>query len=723
MKKFIKPTLILLLTAITLLMYSCSISDEKDERTEDIDRVDKITSADNGWLESPDTSTPENSTEAKDTEAPDTTKEATTEEVTTRVPETEAPSFIFVTRNNGYSVSEYQGKDKQIVIPSYYEGYPVVGIESNAFKNSAITSVSIPDTITYIGDYAFYGSQISSVTIHKNVSYMGKGVFENCKQLTSVDYNAINCEAGWITENNPLGWNTYKYLYYLSSEPIFMSCNKLTDINVGNSVEIIPPCLFYGCTNVKNITISYNVEKIYYGAFGGCKNIDKVDFLATNAVAEYNYTGYGYPDTVNIFDGNIATLNFGSSVYKINKNIFYGSSTKEIYVSDNVCYIDDYAFNGCNPEKLVLGNRIDDAGCIPYSVKTLVLKGFTEIDGYDIPNSDTLTTLILENVEHIKGVVFSDCPGLENLSIPDSILSIESLKECKLIEYNIYENGYYLGNESNPYAYYVGPIESNNSYKLHPSTKCIGRLAFNNQTALTSFDIPQGIRSIDCGAFQGCSNLKNVTLPDSICYIGSYAFNNCYALTSIELPTNIDTIYEYTFKNAPLSSIVIPEGVVTIENDAFKECKSLTQITLPETIRFIDRDAFKNCNLIRVDFKTWAPWCYMEECGITPSNTCQLYINNESVGDTIVIPEGVTAIREYAFEDFSNITTVSIPKSLQSIGSYAFYNCTKLTKINYNGTKAEWNSITKRDIFEYWDTWNKNTGEYIIYCTDGRIAK
>lgn len=719
MRKLIKAIFVILLAVMTLLMSSCDSGSTKNEITKKYDREDKTTSADNGWLESPDTSSPEFTSDTKDTEAPNTTKEATTEEVITRAPETEAPSFIFVNRNNGYSVSEYCGKDKQIVIPSYYEGYPVVGIESNAFKNSAITSVSIPETVTYIGDYAFYGSKITSVTIHKNVTYMGKGVFENCKQLTTVDYNATDCEAGWITVNNPMGLSTLKYTYYLSSEPLFASCNKLTDINVGTDVKIIPPCLFYGCTNAKNINISYNVEKIYYGAFAQCKNIDSVVFDATDAVSEYNYTGYGYPDTLYIFDGNIKALYF-NSCYRINKNIFYGSNIKEIYVSDNVCYVDDYAFSGCNPEKLVLGERIDDSDCIPYSVKTLVLKGFTEIDGYDIPNTDTLTTLILENVEYINGSVFSDCPGLEHLSIPDSILSIDSLNECKLIEYNIYENGYYLGNESNPYVYYVGPINNSNSYTLHPSTKCIGKNAFNGNTALTSLEIPKETRSIDAYAFQGCSNLKSITIPDTVCFIDSYAFNNCSSLTSIKLPGNITTIYKYTFQNTPLSNITIPEGVITIEEYAFKGCKSLTQISLPETIRSIDGNAFKDCNLKRVDFKTLAPWCQMEKCGITPSSQCQLYVNNAPIGDTIVIPEGVTSIRRYAFANFSNITTVNIPQSLEKIDDYAFNNCTNLTKINYNGTKAEWNRINKKDMIE---TWNKNTGEYIIYCTDGRIAK
>ena len=51
------------------------------------------------------------------------------------------------------------------------------------------------------------------------------------------------------------------------------------------------------------------------------------------------------------------------------------------------------------------------------------------------------------------------------------------------------------------------------------------------------------------------------------------------------------------------------------------------------------------------------------------------------------------------------------------LGDYAFEDCSSLKSINYNGTKAQWNAISKGS------NWNYSTGNYIIYCTDGNISK
>jgi len=52
-----------------------------------------------------------------------------------------------------------------------------------------------------------------------------------------------------------------------------------------------------------------------------------------------------------------------------------------------------------------------------------------------------------------------------------------------------------------------------------------------------------------------------------------------------------------------------------------------------------------------------------------------------------------------------------------SIGERAFYECNNLVSITYNGTKAQWNAISKGS------KWNQNTGNYTIHCTDCDIAK
>ena len=64
-----------------------------------------------------------------------------------------------------------------------------------------------------------------------------------------------------------------------------------------------------------------------------------------------------------------------------------------------------------------------------------------------------------------------------------------------------------------------------------------------------------------------------------------------------------------------------------------------------------------------------------------------------------------------------NSITYRYYTSNDEIGEAAFYNCSSLTSINFEGTKAQWNAISKGS------GWNYNTGSYTVYCTDGTISK
>lgn len=63
------------------------------------------------------------------------------------------------------------------------------------------------------------------------------------------------------------------------------------------------------------------------------------------------------------------------------------------------------------------------------------------------------------------------------------------------------------------------------------------------------------------------------------------------------------------------------------------------------------------------------------------------------------------------------VITLTLPKSMRAIYWDAFYDCSSLTSIIFEGTKAEWNALTK------YSDWNGNTGAYIVHCTDGDIEK
>ncbi len=83
----------------------------------------------------------------------------------------------------------------------------------------------------------------------------------------------------------------------------------------------------------------------------------------------------------------------------------------------------------------------------------------------------------------------------------------------------------------------------------------------------------------------------------------------------------------------------------------------------------------------------------------------------------IDVPQGTTVIAGYAMSGLTKITTVNLPNSIQKIDWGAFQDCSALVTINYDGTMAQWQSISKN---WYWDY---GTGNYTVYCTDGQIQK
>ena len=106
--------------------------------------------------------------------------------------------------------------------------------------------------------------------------------------------------------------------------------------------------------------------------------------------------------------------------------------------------------------------------------------------------------------------------------------------------------------------------------------------------------------------------------------------------------------------------------------------------------------------------------------------------NITSIGDaaffgcsltTMVIPENITTIgRNVALYDttgafeMSSLTSVVINNKMRMIGTKTFRNCTGLTNITFNGTKSQWNSITKGR------NWNENVPASVVHCSDGDVT-
>ena len=213
---------------------------------------------------------------------------------------------------------------------------------------------------------------------------------------------------------------------------------------------------------------------------------------------------------------------------------------------------------------------------------------------------------------------------------------------------------------------------------------------FNSSIKIASVTYKGGSYDSYDGEYSGEVVIPSTVTYDGVEYsvtsIGNYAFRECSALTSITLPESLASIRVYAFKScSSLTSITIPEGVTSIYDDAFSGCSALTSITLTESVTEIRRSAFQSCDaLTEVNYNgTIADWCgisFGDAVANPLSYARHLYIDGEEVKD-LVIPSGVTAIKNYAFHNCSALTSITIPEGVTSIGDYAFCECSALTSI------------------------------------------
>lgn len=219
--------------------------------------------------------------------------------------EVDGLKFILDIDKNEYCVvGSVDTTIKTLVIPAVCKGLPVTSIDSWAFSSYRnLESVTIPDSITYIGNNAFSICDNLKYNEYDNALYLGNS--EN-PYLLLVE----------IKDTGLTSFTTNEKTKFIHND-VFYKCSSLTSITISNGVMSIGSNAFYGCTGLTSVTLPDSITFIGNSAFSGCSNL--------------------------------TSITIPNRVTHIESFAFRGcSNLTSIIIPDSVTYIDYGAFKDCS---------------------------------------------------------------------------------------------------------------------------------------------------------------------------------------------------------------------------------------------------------------------------------------------------------------------------------------------------------------------------------------
>ena len=213
--------------------------------------------------------------------------------------------------NNGdgtATITGYYGSGGAVTIPSTINGLTVTSIGDEAFYScSSLTSITISNSVTSIGEWAFAQCGLTNVTIGNSVTSIGNSAFFSCTNLTSVTIGTNVTSIG---------------------DDAFYSCSSLGSLTIPDTVTNIGDYAFSNCTNLTSVTIPGSVMNIGEAAFADCSSLAAI-------TVDTNSPAYSSVDGV-LFNKSQTTL------------VAYPSDKAGNYtIPNSVTSIGDYAFCDC----------------------------------------------------------------------------------------------------------------------------------------------------------------------------------------------------------------------------------------------------------------------------------------------------------------------------------------------------------------------------------------
>lgn len=596
--------------------------------------------------------------------------------------------------------------------------YPYLTLESTADADGvrmtkvidfddSVTQPVVPEGVTHLGRYAFYNAGITSISLPQTLTEIAEYAFVLCGGLDAVELPDALTRIG---------------------ENAFSNCTSLKSIDIPQGVHAIERNTFLQCISLESVKIPDSVMRIGDYAFSDC---DKVAiFELPDGITQIGTRPFdGTPCTCSLQSDTAQALSAAGLSFidpKVNPQLSLritqdeqsqaalevtdcDEAATQIAIPEGVKIIGDGAFKNCAALTQVV---------IPDSVESIGNNAFWRC-------SNLSQVRMSVHARRIGYGAFSECYALERVVLPDCVeqighqafsnvdvyCPIGSLTAKRLSEQNtdFHDEGFrlrytvvdgiatdeltadaYIGEEEEvTVPARVSILGSGNTYVL------------GQNSAVKKITVPGGVKTIMPYALAGTPSLTEIVLEDGVAEIGDHALYSNENLRRVVLPSGLKEIPERCFYGcSSLSDLSIPGSVTTIGSYAFASCRALEQVVLPESLESIDYSAFQSCSgKLLCDMNGQAA-AVLNGSGIyftdpaypalklsfeeddTGARAFTLQECDRNAEGKVTVPQGVVCLWESAFYNCTKLEEIELPDGVTSVVGIAFYNCPAVVYCN-----------------------------------------
>ena len=466
--------------------------------------------------------------------------------------------------------------------------------------------------------------------------------------------------------------------------PFYGNTNIRTVI-IPSGVTSIGTASFYGCTNLETIFLPSTLEGIGQAAFQGCSKLKNV-YWYTDAYWDDDFDAYTFVDstgkTVRCFAENgsvVGGFDYGvdctAKNYYVREQAFYMCSRLEAIDLSKATAVFSQAFSFCSALKEV------DISNVKY----------TEM--FTFSSCSSLASVTMSKNTAMGDGMFYYCTSLTTVDLYASRLGNQTFSNCtSLREVNVHEDIDVIGSRSFYECTRLVSFNLRNNARIRQ----LNATVFGNCTALTSIML-NGVSYLGNSVFQGCSVLEEVNFGSrsTLDTITSYPFYGCPKLTRIMASANNRTLttktmvvngVEYSMLYSGSKLVAAPpsltakefdftdaEGnvVETIGASAYADSSiNVDTLIIPEGVKRIEDYAFYGCN-----FRTLVLPTTLEYLGN------QVFAHNYSLVRVLFLGDKLDVISNFTFLYCRALEEVSLPDGVKEFGMSAFRYCTSLRGI------------------------------------------